>query len=335
MATINSHSAYPLLFNTIYKEKVWGGKKIKTELGKDFGSLENCGETWEVSGVKGNISSIGNGPWEGENLSDVYQQLGPAMVGEKTFNTNPKTFPLLIKFIDAADDLSIQVHPDDFLGMKRHKSLGKTEMWYVMQADPGAKLISGFNRDLTKEEYLEYFNSGRLKEILNFVPVKEGDVFFLPAGRVHAIGGGIMLAEIQQTSDVTYRIYDWDRPDASGKMRDLHTEEALDAITFEKLEQANTPYETKKGEYTDLLKSPYFDTKLGLFTPDESAKDSTDEGKTCLIYICLEGECEIKANDFSQTVKRGQSLLVPACCLEAKVKASKATKLLKVRIPYE
>jgi mannose-6-phosphate isomerase len=239
---------YPLIFHTQYKDKIWGGQKIKTVLGKDYGDLPNCGETWEISGVKGNVSVVKNGSLAGKSLVELIQTYKEKLVGKKVFEKSGDEFPLLIKFIDANDDLSIQVHPDDALGMKRHNSLGKTEMWYVFEADKGAKLNSGFNQEMDKETYLKHLNDKSLEKILNYEEVKIGDVFFLPAGRVHYIGKGICLAEIQQTSDITYRIYDFDRRDDKGNLRELHTDLALDAIDYKHYVDYKTKYAPKTNE---------------------------------------------------------------------------------------
>ena len=223
---------YPLLFKTIFKDKIWGGEKIHTILGKDFSPLPNCGETWEISGVKGTISEVKDGALAGKDLVSLINEYKGKLVGEKVYKQFGNEFPLLIKFIDANDDLSIQVHPGDQLAKERHDSFGKTEMWYILQADEGAKLNAGFNNEINEAIYLEHLKKNTLDEILNFEKVKAGDVFFLPAGRVHYIGKGVCLAEIQQTSDITYRIYDFDRKDDKGNTRELHTEQALAAIDY-------------------------------------------------------------------------------------------------------
>ena len=187
---------YPLKFKTIFKDKIWGGEKIKTILHKDFSPLPNCGETWEVSGVKGNISVVAEGELEGKSLTDLLDEHKGELAGNKIYDKFGAEFPLLIKFIDANDDLSIQVHPDDELGKKRHNSFGKTEMWYVMQADAGSTLISGFNQAVDEKVYVEKLESGQIMDILNKEDVSQGDIFFLPAGRVHTIGKGLLIAEI-------------------------------------------------------------------------------------------------------------------------------------------
>ena len=222
---------YPLKFRPIFKEKIWGGSKLRNQLFKNTSS-DKTGESWEISGVEGNISVVDNGFLQGKSLNDIISEYKESLLGKKIYNKFGTEFPLLIKFIDADDDLSIQVHPDDNTAKKRHKSFGKTEMWYVIDADKNAELITGVCKNTNKGEYSELLLNKQLKTILNFEKVKKGDVFFIPAGRIHAICKGILLAEIQQTSDITYRIYDWDRKDDTGNERELHTESAIDVIDF-------------------------------------------------------------------------------------------------------
>ncbi|MEQ8469533.1 MAG: mannose-6-phosphate isomerase [Marinoscillum sp.] len=301
---------YPLKFKTIFKDKLWGGQKIKTILGKDFGDLPNCGETWELSGVKGNISEVSNGPLKGKLLTDIIGSGAQELLGARIQSQYGDEFPLLIKFIDANQDLSIQVHPDDELAQKRHASFGKTEMWYIMQADEGASLISGFSQEVNRDSYQKAFNEGKLEEILNREEVTAGDVFFLPAGRVHTIGQGLLLAEIQQTSDVTYRIYDFDRVDDKGNKRELHVEEALDAIDYKKYDEYKTLYIDKRDERVGLVKCPYFTTNKLHLTSDYSLDHS---GLDCFkIYICLDGNATLSYAGGSETLSMGDVVLVPA-----------------------
>lgn len=302
---------YPLKFETIYKDKIWGGQKIKTVLKKDFGGLPNCGETWEISGVKGNISVVSEGNLEGKDLQSLLEEYKGKLVGKKVYSKFRNEFPLLVKFIDANDDLSVQVHPDDDLAAKRHDSFGKTEMWYVFQADENATLNVGFNRPLTKEQYLEHFSKGQLMDILNIEKVKADEVFFLPAGRVHYIGKGCLLAEIQQSSDVTYRIYDFDRKDAEGNTRELHTENSIDAIDFTHYNDYKSNYEDKENEVVKLVSCEYFTTnKLHFNRPvvrDHSGLDSF------VIYVCMEGSLLISYEGGTMAVQKGEAVLVPAC----------------------
>lgn len=300
---------YPLKFKTIYKDKIWGGNKIKTYLHKDFGNLPNCGETWEISGVKSDVSVVANGELAGESLADLLEKFKGELVGEKVYSHFGNIFPLLIKFIDANEDLSIQVHPNDELAKKRHNSFGKTEMWYVIEADPGSTLIAGFNKELTEQEYLDKFNSGHLTDVLNKEDIKAGDVFFLPAGRVHTIGKGLLIAEIQQTSDITYRIYDFDRVDDKGNKRELHTEEALAAIDYKHYPEYKTQYQPKKDETVHLVSCPYFTTNLLDFTTG-ATKDYSNLD-SFVIYVCVEGEFIVKTNGEEYPVKMGDCILLP------------------------
>ena len=299
---------YPLKFKTIYKDKIWGGQKIKTYLHKDFGALPNCGETWEISGVKSDVSIVANGELEGESLAELLEKYQGDLVGTKVHERFGNTFPLLVKFIDANDDLSIQVHPNDELAKKRHNSFGKTEMWYVIEADPGSTLISGFNKELTEQDYLDKFNSGHIMDILNKEDVKAGDVFFLPAGRVHTIGKGLLIAEIQQTSDITYRIYDFDRVDDKGNKRELHTEDALAAIDFKHYPEYKTKYPSEKNKPVKLVSCPYFTTNLLDFT--KSTVKDYSHLDSFVIYVCIEGDFMIKYNDTNYPVNMGDCILL-------------------------
>ena len=318
---------YPLKFKTIYKDKIWGGQKIKTYLHKDFGALPNCGETWEISGVKSDVSVVADGELAGISLADLLEQYKDELVGEKVYDHFGNIFPLLVKFIDANEDLSIQVHPDDALAKKRHNSFGKTEMWYVIEADPDSTLIAGFNKELTQQEYLNKFNSGHLTDVLNKEDVKAGDVFFLPAGRVHTIGKGLLIAEIQQTSDITYRIYDFDRVDDKGNKRELHTEEALAAIDYKHYPEYKNNYQTEKDKTVHLVSCPYFTTNLLDFThsttKDYSALDSF------VIYVCVEGEFTVKNNNNSYLVKMGDCMLLPKSIDKVELETTTGFKILE------
>ena len=301
---------YPLKFKTIFKDKIWGGQKIKKILNKDIGDLPNCGETWEISGVKANISEVSEGDLQGENLQDLLKEYRDELVGKSVYEKFGNEFPLLVKFIDANEDLSVQVHPNDELAMKRHSSFGKTEMWYIFQADENATLNSGFNRPLTKEQYLEFFEKGQLLDILNIEKVHSDDVFFLPAGRVHYVGKGCLLAEIQQTSDVTYRIYDFDRTDDDGNKRELHTEESLDAIDFTYHENYRTEYTDKVNEVVPLVNCEYFTTNKLHFTEIVERDHATLD--SFVIYVCMEGKLTMEFEHGSLKVKKGEAILVPA-----------------------
>ena len=225
---------YPLKFTPVLKEKIWGGNKIETILKHKISPLKNCGESWEISGIVDDESVVANGFLAENNLNELMEIYLTDLVGEKNYEKYGLGFPLLIKFIDAQDNLSVQVHPDDAFAQERYGQNGKTEMWHVIQADEGAGLYVGFNQKITAQQYLDAVEGGTLEEYLKFYPVKPGDTFMIPAGTVHAIGKGVLLAEIQQPSDITFRIYDWNRVDDQGNSRELHTEEAFDAIHSEK-----------------------------------------------------------------------------------------------------
>ena len=324
---------YPLKFTPIYKDKIWGGNKIKTVLNKDFGDLPNCGESWELSGVEGNVSEVSNGYLAGNSLEELIEVYMGDLVGDHVFETFGIEFPLLIKFIDANDDLSIQVHPDDELAKERHNAFGKTEMWYVLQSDPGSKLQAGFNQQVDQVAYLEKLQNNELTDILNFEEVSAGDVYFIPAGRVHAIGKGILLAEIQQTSDITYRIYDYDRRDAQGNPRELHTDLALDAIDFTLFPEYKSQYTPKPNESAEVVKCKYFTTNvLELNKPVEKDYNQLD---SFVIYICLEGTLKIETESGSETVHKGETILIPAAIESVRLNPiSTAVKLLEVYIEH-
>ncbi len=318
---------YPLKFKTIYKDKIWGGHKIKTYLHKDFGSLPNCGETWEISGVKTDVSVVANGELEGESLADLLEKYKDQLVGKKVYDHFGNIFPLLVKFIDANDDLSIQVHPNDELAKKRHNSFGKTEMWYVIEADPGSTLITGFNQPMTEQIYLENFNSGHLMDILNREKVTAGDVFFLPAGRVHTIGKGLLIAEIQQTSDITYRIYDFDRVDDKGHKRELHTQEALAAIDYHFYPEYKTKYQPEKNKDVHLVTCPYFTTNIMDFT-ENTSKDYSGLD-SFVIHVCVAGDYVIETDGKQYPVKMGECILLPKTINSVGLKTTNGFKILE------
>ncbi len=301
---------YPLKFKPICQERIWGGDRLKTLFNKDFGNLENCGESWEISGVEGNISVVQNGFLKGNDLNELIEVYMGDLVGDKVYEKFGIEFPLLIKFIDAEDDLSVQVHPNDELARERHNAFGKTEMWYVISAEAGAKINSGFNQPVTREKYLEYFESGRLAELLHYDDVTVGDVFFIPAGRVHAIGKGTLVAEIQQTSDVTYRIFDYNRKDAEGNLRELHTDLALDAIDYSWQKEYKTKYSAEKNGSTKIVSCKYFTTNILAF--DRTIEKDYFVLDSFVIYITLAGDYIIETDTEKVAVTMGETILLPA-----------------------
>jgi len=321
---------YPLKFKPILKEKIWGGEKLNAILGKDS-VKNNIGESWEISDVDADISIIDNGSLKGKTLRELIVTYTTELLGERVYKKFGNKFPLLIKYIDAKEDLSIQLHPNNDLAKKRHNSFGKTEMWYVMQADKDAKLIVGFNRDLEKEEYVKHLNSKTLTNILNIDVVEKGDVYFIPTGRVHAIGAGVLLAEIQQTSDITYRIYDWDRKDKSGKYRELHTEDALDALDYSSKPSYKTSYTKKLNKSNNIVDCQYFTTNI-LRINKEVKIDNSDKD-SFVIYMCVDGEgAQFISNDFKENLNYGETILIPAKLKSLEIIPIGETELLEVYI---
>lgn len=304
---------YPFKFLPILKSVIWGGNDICRFKGI-APPQEGIGESWEVSHVKGNVSIVADGAWAGKSLDDLITESKESLLGEKVIERFGTTFPLLVKFIDARDDLSIQVHPDDKLAKKRHNSFGKTEMWYVINASEKAKLYSGFAQKLSSGEYVRKVQDNTFTDTLQQYRVRPGDVFFLPAGRVHAIGAGCFIAEIQQTSDITYRIYDYNRKDAHGNSRELHTELAKDAIDYHVYPEGyKTNYQSKTNEMVSLVSCRYFTTNL--FEGQEEIKRNFVEIDSFVIYICMKGKLSLTdVNGYTIKMQQGETVLVPAVC---------------------
>ncbi len=322
---------YPLKFKPIFLDKLWGGNRLKTLLNKDLGKLPNCGESWEISGVEGNISVVENGFLAGNNLQELIEIYMGDLVGDEVFKKFGVEFPLLIKFIDAQQDLSIQVHPNDELSKKRHSAYGKTEMWYIIDTGEGALINSGFNQEVTKEKYLEHVENGKLTDLLHYDKVNEGDVFFIPAGRVHAIGKGILVAEIQQTSDVTYRIFDYNRKDEKGNLRELHTDLAIDAIDFSYMDEYKTKYNVEQNKSSEIVNCNYFTTNILEF--NTTIEKDYNQLDSFIIYMNLDGEFEIEFDGESVKVNKGETVLIPASLETFQLKPlTKEVKTLEVYI---
>ena len=321
---------YPFKFEPILKDKIWGGTRLREVLNKTAAS-SNCGESWEISAVQDNISVVANGYLAGNELQELVEVYMGDLVGDSIYDQFGIEFPLLIKFVDANDNLSIQVHPNDELAKQRHNAFGKTEMWYIVESDPGARLISGFNRELDEQVYLEHLKNNTLPDILNFEEAVPGDVFFVPSGRVHAIGPGILLAEIQQTSDITYRIYDWDRMDDQGKGRELHTELALEAIDYRHYDNYRTVYESMINQTSQVVDCPYFTTNVLQF--DRQVEKDFNFIDSFVIYMCLEGAYDLRyADKETLNVARGETVLVPAVIKNIELVPREPSKILEVYI---
>jgi len=321
---------YPFTFKPILKEIMWGGTAIRLFKGL-APDEQKTGESWELSHVEGNYSVVANGALEGKTIDELIGEYGAKLLGEKVIQRFGTTFPLLIKFIDAYENLSIQVHPDDELAWTRHQSFGKTEMWYVVKAAPGASLYSGFSQQINADEYVRRIEENSITDVLKRYEVKEGDVFFLPAGRVHAIGAGCFIAEIQQTSDITYRIYDYSRKDATGNYRELHTGLAKDAIDYTVYPDYRTAYTPALNQAIPLVQCTYFTANLLeldlLKKRDYTALDSF------IIYMCMEGKatlCDDNNNEI--TIQRGQTVLIPAITRNVTITPEPHLKLLETYI---
>lgn len=303
-------SLYPLKFDPILKSIIWGGSEIC-----QFKNIEpqqdGIGESWEISGVEENVSIVSDGILKGEDLQSLISKFKGELVGKHNFERFGTKFPLLIKFIDAKENLSIQVHPDDELGMKRHNSYGKTEMWYVINAAPGAFLYSGFAKQLNPEDYVKSIEDNTFVDYLAKHDVKKGDSFFLPAGRVHAIGAGTFIAEIQQTSNITYRIYDYNRRDANGNTRELHTDLAKDAIDFNIHNDYKISYAHKENNPVQLESCNYFTTNL--LELNKPMNQNLSDKDSFIIYICMDGGCYISdSSNITIKLNKGETALIPA-----------------------
>ena len=319
----------PLKFTPVFKYRLWGGEKLKSVLNKDY-SETNIGESWEISDVEDSKTVVANGVFKGKTLKDLIEIHKEEFLGKAVYEKFGNDFPLLIKFIDAKTPLSIQVHPGNEVAKERHNSFGKNEMWYVMEADKDAELIVGFDEEIAQKDYNTYVADGSILKVMHHENVSEGDTFYIPTGRVHAIGAGVLLAEIQQTSDITYRIYDYDRVDAkTGALRDLHNDLAIDVIDFECHDAYKISYETKPNISDTLVHSPYFTSNFltveGTLRKDYTALDSF------VIYICVDGELEITHQKNSFSLKKGETILLPAAIDIIELKSvSEKSKLLEV-----
>jgi len=315
---------YPLKFENILKEVIWGGEKISAF--KEINPVRhNIGESWEISTVPNYVSVVSNGEWKGLLLTELIEQYKDKITGEKIYQKYKSELPLLFKFIDTKDHCSVQVHPNDELAQRRHTCNGKTEIWYIIDAEPDASLISGFSTSISVEEYKERMRENTLEEVLMHHHAKTGDVFFIPAGRIHAIGKGLLVAEIQQSSDITYRVYDYGRKDACGMQRELHTEAAIEALNFLTLPENELKQETAlvKSNSIKLADCEFFRVHLlnikGNTTKNYSHLDSF------VVYMCIHGSCELITNNEKTILKQGESVLIPACMKAFEIRSTSGT----------
>lgn len=317
-------------FSPVFDDRFWGGQKIRSVLGLDFSPAERCAEAWILSGYHDKQTVVSNGFLAGNELNELVEVYMDDLVGEAVHTRYGNVFPLLVKFIDARDWLSIQVHPDDDVARRHGLPHGKTEMWYVIDADPGAMLVSGFSRQVSREAFLEKLNRKQLQEILNYEKVSAGDVFFMPAGRIHALGPGVLLAEIQQTSDATYRIYDFDRTDRQGKPRELHIDLALEAIDFKTYPEYKTAGGDRPGS-SSLLSCPHF--SVNLIDLAHPLQKNYEELDSFVIYVCLEGSMTLAYRDQAGVpLRKGEVVLLPASLDLIRLFPQGNTRLLEVYV---
>ncbi|MBO4646462.1 MAG: class I mannose-6-phosphate isomerase [Bacteroidales bacterium] len=319
---------YPMKFVPQFFEKIWGGQKIKQLMHKDTGKIPCVGESWELSAIPGKVSVVAEGFLKDNGLDELIEIYMGDLVGEKVFEQFGTDFPLLVKFIDAQENLSVQVHPDDRLAQRLYGTAGKTEMWYVIQNNPGAGLYIGLKKGVTREDFLSAVRAGSVDRLLNFCPVQPGDVFFIPAGTVHSLGKGVMVAEVQQSSDCTYRIFDWNRRDANGNERELHVAEALEAIHFGEEQQYHKYYVPVQNKTVPVVKSDKFNVNLLDFnTPLEKVYAKLD---SFIIYICTEGKIHCVYEGEEYAMSQGEVMLVPALATDLLMFPHGPAKVLEI-----
>lgn len=322
---------YPLKFEHIYKDKIWGGTRFKNILKRVDVPTDTCGESWEISAIEDSVSVVANGYLQGNSLQEVIEIYMDELVGGKVYEFFGPEFPLLIKFLDSNDFLSVQVHPNDVVSKQRHNAFGKTEMWYVVDADNDAELIIGFKQDSNSEEFIKSVQENCVQDLLHSQVVHKDEVFFLPAGRVHAIGKGLLIAEIQQTSDITYRIFDFNRTDITGKPRELHVDMAVDVIDYKAYDDYKTSYTISKGHTSELVSCKYFTTNLLQFS--STIRKNYYDFDSFVVYMCLQGEAFIDFGaDYTIPLMQGETVLIPAALYEIELQTSCVTKILEVYI---
>lgn len=295
-------------FKPLLKSVLWGGNKILRYRGLEGAEDATIGESWEISGVPGSETVVSEGEDAGLTVTELIEKYGPALVGNHVYEKYGNTFPLLVKIIDARADLSVQVHPDDALAEKRHHSLGKTEMWYIIDADPGAKIYSGFSKKIDRSEYYNLISQGKIMDVIASHDSNPGDLFYIPAGRIHSIGAGNMLIEIQETSDITYRVYDFNRKDKDGNSRELHTELAADAIDYNVYPEYKKNYDKSAHGTVSLIECPYFDVRRTVLSSGEDRCLLPTADDSFTIVFCVNGEMEVNG----ESIKSGEALLFPA-----------------------
>tara|TARA_R110000850_G_scaffold88543_5_gene190146 strand:- start:221 stop:1192 length:972 start_codon:yes stop_codon:yes gene_type:complete len=321
-------TAYPIKFEPILQEKIWGGSKLKSLLNKKTTS-DVIGESWEISGVEGHISLVNNGVYKGCSITDLIRDYRHEFVGNKNYSQFGNDFPLLIKYLDAKTDLSVQVHPDDEMAKAEHNAYGKTEMWYIMDREADATIINGFKNENVTTNALKTLTKDNVDQILNKQKVNKGESFFIPAGKVHAIGAGVLAAEIQQTSDITYRIYDWDRKDINGNERELHLEKSLKAVKRNIPQSNSTAGPTSNKNARVLASCRYFTSTV--IEIDQATSIDYSQNDSFVIFMCVEGSFEISINDSKEKVSFGETVLVPANARQVLLE-TQAAKIIELYI---
>lgn len=327
MTESEGFNSYGIKFKPIIKEKIWGGSKLREILEKP--ASDSAGESWEISTVKGDVSEVNNGFYKGWRFDHLIKKYRNEILGRSVVSRFGNEFPLLIKFIDASEHLSVQVHPGDEMARKYHNSFGKTEMWYIMQADKEAAINAGWRKNIDLREYHESLKKGNLLDYLKFIQVHEGDSFLINAGKVHAIGKGVMLAEIQQTSDVTYRVYDWDRTDDQGNSRELHVDLAGQAMDFSLNDDYTVDYTPVINHSCNLVDCKFFTTNVieveGNVKRDYTSLDSF------VIFMCVKGKVEIDIDGEKDVIRHGECILIPAISKSVSIEGS-SSRVLEVYI---
>src|SRR5664279_1357241 len=321
---------YPLKFESVLKEKVWGGSALATHLNKKSTGSNHIGESWELSAIADDLSVISNGFLAGNNIEELIEVYMGDITGDQIYEKFGNEFPLLIKFIEAQQDLSIQVHPDNELARKRHEAYGKTEMWYILESRKDAKIYTGFKSGVTKGIYEEALKNNRIEDIMNVETPEPGNAFFTPAGRVHAIGAGIVLVEIQQTSDITYRIFDWNRKGTGKEKRELHTDLALDAIDFKQNGKSKITNDPVCNVSSNLVDCEFFNTNILWFNKEIEKEYALID--SFVVYICIDGEFDICWDGNTEKVIKGETVLLPAMIKEVTLKPLKEARVLEVYV---
>jgi len=317
-------------FEPIFKEKVWGGDKLK-KMFQTESCGDKCGEVWVLSALTGNDSLVSNGHFKENTLSELCEIFMDDLIGDKQFEKFQEIFPLLIKFIDTSDYLSVQVHPNDAIAKKKHNvNFGKSEMWYVIDAEANSQLFAGFSEEMNRESLLKHIQENTVQDVLQSHSVKAGDVLYIPAGLVHAIGSGVLLAEIQQSSDITYRLYDWNRGEIDGVKRELHINDALDAIDYSAKATIKNFSDASLNKTIPVVKTPYFN--VSLINLEGAVKKNFEGIDSFVVYVCLSGKCSFVHEDEAITLSAGECILIPAITKHIEILSNLQTSLLEVYI---